>query len=226
METTFLTPVPSFNVGYYSHEEAQSPYPVSHTYLQPMPEFTYGTHTTSPQTEPQILIDVPSFKSFSGLIIIIIFLQLVISLFICLGRTDFNFVLYLLGYYIFCIDCEKSSETNDILGLRTGDESELPKGFYLYVASRKMEKSVYYYTLLLAVASLIDFSWVFIAKSSWTCSNSDPSVCFGKDDIRMRSVYGIHQFTMIGSWTNLFLKVVLIILAQVWLRARPRPVKN
>eukprot|EP00917_Polyrhabdina_sp_WS-2016_P014271 GHVP01031260.1.p1 GENE.GHVP01031260.1~~GHVP01031260.1.p1 ORF type:complete len:196 (+),score=21.94 GHVP01031260.1:1033-1620(+) len=195
METTFLTPVPSFNVGYYSHEEAQSPYPVSHTYLQPMPEFTYGTHTTSPQTEPQILIDVPSFKSFSG-------------------------------YYIFCIDCEKSSETNDILGLRTGDESELPKGFYLYVASRKMEKSVYYYTLLLAVASLIDFSWVFIAKSSWTCSNSDPSVCFGKDDIRMRSVYGIHQFTMIGSWTNLFLKVVLIILAQVWLRARPRPVKN
>eukprot|EP00918_Siedleckia_nematoides_P018512 GHVU01039563.1.p1 GENE.GHVU01039563.1~~GHVU01039563.1.p1 ORF type:complete len:256 (+),score=28.87 GHVU01039563.1:303-1070(+) len=56
------------------------------------------------------------------------FVMLLISLFICVGRADFNFVFYVAGYYLWRIDYWPSSSAMQVLMARMGERRRLPVG--------------------------------------------------------------------------------------------------
>jgi len=146
------------------------------------PQYAYGVVTTVDVEEKKGLsIDAPSFRSLSGLIIVIILVMIVISLFICLGRTDFNLTFYFLGYYLWCLESEaiqiapfhprQLAQNNNFRDNNRGNFRSSWKTHFL--CTRKMYKSVQQYTILLVAASVVDISWLLLAFSTWMCEVED-----------------------------------------------------
>eukprot|EP01071_Lankesteria_metandrocarpae_P003424 Lankesteria_metandrocarpae@DN2945_c0_g1_i1.p1 len=140
--------------------------------------------STKDRIASQHTIDVPSFKSLSGTIIVVILVMTVISLVTCLGRADFNFVFYLLGYLVWCIESEAVTITP--YNIRTvGNRGSFvpepralrndfnPSWVSSYVCSRKMYRAVQQFTFLLLAAALVDIFWLLLAHSTWLCDTAN-----------------------------------------------------
>ncbi|KAK6590289.1 hypothetical protein RS030_162502 [Cryptosporidium xiaoi] len=134
-------------------------------------------------------------KKLDDLIELLIYVQLIISLFLCIGRTDYNFILYLLGYYIFCAEAapiDINSLIRKITGIRR-------------------------YLILVILAALIEVVWLSFAISGWTClNNQSPDVCF-VEDFQMNWELQLHIYIIWGSLVNLILKFILGISCWMWI---------
>lgn len=130
--------------------------------------------------------DLPNFRGTPGVVILCIFILLITSLFSCLGRTDFNFVLYLLGYHIWCVEGDLRSTA----GLK------------------RLLRGARQFAVLLTMATLADLTWNFIAYSTWMCDKEQPEICFPEvQNQHVRRAYGMHSFALSLSAFNLMLKV-------------------
>ena len=135
---------------------------------------------------PEYYEDLPNFRGTPGLIILCIFLLLLSSMFSCLGRADFNFVLYLLGYHIWCVE----SDTKTTAGLR------------------RLVRGARQFAVLLSVTTLVDMTWHFIAFSTWVCEKGEAQLCFPEaQNLQVRWTYGMHNMALTLSLINLVLKV-------------------
>lgn len=130
--------------------------------------------------------DLPNLRGSPGLIILCIYLLTVCSMFACLGRTDFNFVLYLLGYHIWCVEGDRSTTA----GLR------------------RLVRGARQFAVLLSLTTLVDISWHFVAFSSWVCEKDDAVLCFPEpQNLHVRWTYTAHCLALYLSLINLVLKV-------------------
>ncbi|KAH8741179.1 hypothetical protein FG386_000086 [Cryptosporidium ryanae] len=139
--------------------------------------------------------DLNNVKRLENVIELLVYIQLIISLFLCIGRNDYNFILYLLGYYIFCAETaplDVNSLIRKITGIRR-------------------------YLMLIVLATLIEIVWLSFAASGWTCpSNQSPDVCF-VDDFQMNWELQLHIYIIWGSFINLILKFILGISCWMWI---------
>lgn len=156
---------------------------------------SYGPPSSMPALTPlpssgeDVYEDLPNFRGTPGVIIFCLYLLLVSSLFANLGRSDFNFVLYLLGYHIWCIE----SDMKTTAGLR------------------RLVRGARQFAVLLSVATLVDITWNFIAYSTWACDKAEPQLCFPEpQDLQVRWSYGAHSLALTLSLINLVLKVRLM----------------
>ncbi|OEH75459.1 hypothetical protein cyc_02012 [Cyclospora cayetanensis] len=141
--------------------------------------------------------DLPNFRGTTGLIILCLYLLLPSSLFACLGRADFNFVLYLLGYHIWCVE----SDMKTTAGMR------------------RLVRSARQFAVLLSVATLVDITWHFIAFSTWACDKGEAQLCFPEpQNLQVRWTYEIHSLALSLSLINLVLKVLVIFLSFSWVQ--------
>eukprot|EP00922_Rhytidocystis_sp_ex-Travisia-forbesii_P052169 GHVS01077423.1.p1 GENE.GHVS01077423.1~~GHVS01077423.1.p1 ORF type:complete len:284 (-),score=37.78 GHVS01077423.1:505-1356(-) len=144
---------------------------------------------------PGVPFDVPNFRSLVGGIIAGLMAMICISLFICVGRCDFNFVFYLVGYYIWCIESDVTS----------------------YEGVHKLVRTVHQYTMALCLACLIDVTWLFMGFSTWLCAGGTADSCFdAPEDIKLRWTYGLHSTVLFLSTVNLFIKAAVIIMSFAW----------
>ena len=144
-------------------------------------------HSVQP-AEPaaQLYEDLPNLRGSPGLIILCLYVLLVSSLFACLGRADFNFVLYLLGYHIWCVE----SDMKTTAGLR------------------RLVRGARQFAVMLSIATLVDITWHFIAFSTWTCDKGEAQLCFPEpQNLQVRWTYGLHSLVLSLSIMNLGLKV-------------------
>ncbi|CAM9186976.1 unnamed protein product, partial [Rangifer tarandus platyrhynchus] len=129
--------------------------------------------------------DMPGFSTLRRGIVLCIMLLLISSLFACIGRADFNFVLYLLGYHLWCVE----SDTKTVTGVK------------------RLIRGARQYAILLCIAAVVDTTWLFIAYSTWSCEKGDPELCFPEpENLRVRWAYGIHNWALGLSTFNLLLK--------------------
>eukprot|EP01070_Trichotokara_eunicae_P012640 Trichotokara_eunicae@DN9534_c0_g1_i1.p1 len=197
----------------------------AHTFIVPRSDFGFRPFPESVPPAPMrmeageddtLTMDVPSFRSLSGTIIVLIFIMLAFSVIICLGRSDFNFILYLLGYYIWCIESDKHRDR----------AHEKPAGQGMlnisYYCSRNMYRNVYQYTIALSIASLLDSFWTVIGINAWLCDPKDASCVSSKENLS--SVLYMHRFVVVLSTFNLLLKVVTIVLSSSWLQQQKKVV--
>lgn len=172
--------------GYLSHPSS-GPYGYSS-----LPSSYRGPPSPEPYAE-----DMPNLRGSPGLIILCIFLMMLFSMFACLGRADFNFVLYLLGYHIWCIE----SDTKTTAGLR------------------RLVRGARQFAVLLSIATLVDMSWHFVAFSSWVCEKDEPHLCFPEPpNLQVRWTYGMHRLALSLSLVNLLLKALVIFLTFSWVQ--------
>ncbi|OLQ18592.1 hypothetical protein ChUKH1_05805 [Cryptosporidium hominis] len=126
---------------------------------------------------------------------LVIYSQLVISLFLCIGRTDYNFMLYLLGYGVFCVEMPPL-DVNGLIRKITG---------------------IRRFLMLIILATAIEAIWLSFAVSAWLCpNNQNPDVCF-VEDFQMNWEYKLHQYIIWGSSINFILKLVLGTLCWMWI---------
>lgn len=135
--------------------------------------------------------DSPGLTSPLGHVIFFLRVLLLLSLVTCLSRHDFNFVFYLMGYYIWCI------ESND-----------------------DRERDAYYYTAMLAITCIIDVSWISLGFSTWGCEHADKTRCFNADSIKLLWTYQIHRLVLTSSVCALSVKIFLIIASIFWIRSK------
>ncbi|KAJ1610632.1 hypothetical protein OJ253_1127 [Cryptosporidium canis] len=145
-------------------------------------------------------VDSPASKESSSsklefTIEFVIYTQLVISLFLCIGRTDYNFALYLLGYGLFCVDMPPL-DVNGLIRKITG---------------------IRRFLMLIVMATAIEVVWLSFAVSAWLCpSNQSLDVCF-VEDFQMNWEFRLHQYIIWGSSINFVLKLVLGTLCWMWI---------
>lgn len=152
--------------------------------------------SASPASFP-VYDDLPNLRGSPGLIILCLYILLISSLFACLGRADFNFVLYLLGYHLWCIE----SDYKTAAGLR------------------RLVRGARQFAVLLSITTLVDITWQFIAFSTWACEKEEPQLCFPEpQNLRVKWTHGIHSFALYLSLINLVLKVLLIFLTFSWVQ--------
>ncbi|CBZ53438.1 conserved hypothetical protein [Neospora caninum Liverpool] len=141
--------------------------------------------------------DLPGVRTLRGGIVTCIMVLLVSSLFACLGRADFNFVLYLVGYHLWCVD----GETKSVTGVK------------------RLLRGARQYAVLLCIASVVEITWLFIAYSTWSCEKGDAELCFPEsENLRVRWTYGIHNWALGLSTFNLLVKLFLIFLSFTWVQ--------
>nr|PIM03173.1 putative transmembrane protein [Toxoplasma gondii COUG] len=141
--------------------------------------------------------DLPGVRTLRGGIVTCIMVLLVSSLFACLGRTDFNFVLYLVGYHLWCVD----GETKSVTGVK------------------RLLRGARQYAVLLCIASIVEITWLFIAYSTWSCEKGDAELCFPEsENLRVRWTYGMHNWALGLSTFNLLVKIFLIFLSFTWVQ--------
>ncbi|CDJ48048.1 hypothetical protein, conserved [Eimeria brunetti] len=151
--------------------------PPSYPPLPPFPHLPAPVETTYD--------DLPNFRGTPGVIILCLYILLASSLFASLGRADFNFVLYLLGYHLWCVE----GDLKTTAGLR------------------RLVRGARQFAVLLAVASFVDITWAFVAYSTWTCEKNEPQLCFSEpQDLQVRWTYGAHSLALSLSLLNLVLK--------------------
>ncbi|KAL8439050.1 hypothetical protein Efla_007705 [Eimeria flavescens] len=156
-----------------------------------------GSYRLQPAAEQQSWDDLPNVRGTPGLIVLCLFLLLVFSLFACLGRADFNFVLYVLGYHIWCVE----GDAKTTAGLR------------------RLVRGARQFAVLLSITTLVDISWHFVAFSSWACEKNDGPLCFPEPkNLQVRWSYGMHQLALSLSLVNLVLKVLVIFLTFSWVQ--------
>lgn len=111
---------------------------------------------------------------------------LVCSLFACLGRADFSFVLYLLGYHLWCVE----ADTKSVTGVK------------------RLLRGARQYAVLLCIASVVEITWLFIAYSTWVCEKGDAELCFPEsENLKVRWTYGVHNWALGLSTFCLLVKV-------------------
>ncbi|EEA07393.1 uncharacterized protein CMU_035660 [Cryptosporidium muris RN66] len=126
---------------------------------------------------------------------IVLFIQLIFSLSVCIGRSDYNFILYLIGYALFCVELPPV-DVNGVIRKITG---------------------IRRYLILVIVAIMIDAAWLSFAMSAWLCSsNISLDVCF-VEDFQMNWEFKMHKFVIWGSSLNFLLKGVLGLLCWMWI---------
>lgn len=183
---------------------------------------------------------LPEWRSVSGLIILILMMSLVLSLFLCLVRFDFNFVLYLFGYLIWCIDARHDvvpvNDTRNCLGSSQG-QSEL------WVASKQTFRAVEWLTRLFGGAVLLDISWLYLAVPAWLCwddteDNVMPSSYCGalagisasshgdSSFSRLMIIHRLHSLAIAGTVALLCGKILLIGLSRIWICQQKRRHQN
>lgn len=200
---------------------------VQHTFLAPVPHVALIDSEAGGVTEVDAgdAIDKPSCRSLSGSIIILTLTMLVVSLFVCLARPDFNFVLYLLGYSIWCLESVHHAFPAAVIPGR------YPRASELRVATKQMISSVEYYNFLLGGAILLDMSWVYLASSAWLCMDDAAEKCFegpGSEQtiVRVNMTSWMHQFSIFGSTVNIVGKITVMVLSVIWLLQQKRHRKN
>ncbi|KAL8270043.1 hypothetical protein Esti_006035 [Eimeria stiedai] len=171
------------------------------SHVSGVPPYAYfslpGSYRMPPASEKAPYDDLPNLRGTPGLIVLCIFLLLIFSLFSCLGRTDFNFVLYLLGYHIWCVE----SDPKTTAGLR------------------RLVRGARQFAVLLSITTLVDISWHFVAYSSWACEKNDGPLCFPEpQNLQVRWSYGMHQLALSLSLVNLILKLLVIFLTFSWVQ--------
>lgn len=147
--------------------------------------------------------DTPSICSLTGLIVGLIFAMLTSSLVICMARCDFNFVFYLMAYYVWCIE---SMDHQTIMPSTDGTG-----GF------NRSYRSIQHVTFIFIPAVLLDIAWLLLGYATWRCDNLDKEKCFDARNIRMKWTYGLHQIVLTASLFNLCLKAAFIGLSYLWL---------
>lgn len=151
-----------------------------------MPSYRASSPPAAASAPVQVYDDLPNLRGSPGLIILCLYFLLISSLFACLGRADFNFVLYLLGYHLWCID----SDYKTTAGLR------------------RLLRGARQYAVLLSITTLVDITFQFIAFSTWGCDKEEPQLCFPEpQNLRVRWTYNIHSFALYLSLVNLVIKV-------------------
>ncbi|PFH38583.1 hypothetical protein BESB_009250 [Besnoitia besnoiti] len=141
--------------------------------------------------------DLPGVRTLRGGIVTCIMVLLVCSLFACLGRADFNFVLYLVGYHLWCVE----GETKSVTGVK------------------RLLRGARQYAVLLCIASVVEITWLFIAYSTWSCDKGDAEICFPEsENLKARWTYGIHSWALGLSTFNLLVKILLIFLSFTWVQ--------
>lgn len=135
-------------------------------------EFGYTESTTKAEYGP-------NFHSLSGLIVVTIQLSLLLSLALCLVRFDFNFVLYLMGYFIWCMDA-----THNNITLTADNFAHNPScRDEFWVASKPTLRAVEWLIRLLCGAALFDSTWLYFTVPTWLCWDD------GSDDSSLPSPY-------------------------------------
>lgn len=183
-----------------------------HRYVTPVPHIAAGEpmlFDDSPERRVRLLdeIDVPNWTTLSGSIILLIGSMMLISVFVCLSRPDFNFVFYLFGYYLWCIE----SKTHPVMEVVSTDL--YPRTSELRLAAKSTIKAAKHYALLLAGAVLVDLTWLYLGSSPWSCEESGSQKCWTvggeNDDLKrhVKSSYLLYQFAMFGSILNIIGKV-------------------
>lgn len=183
--------------------------PATHSFLAPetIPSPPYeevaGDYVET-QAPP---IDKPSWKSLSGMIIILVFTMSLLSLFACLGRADFGFPFLLFGYYVWCVSSSYEPSTTD-------EDMMYAKTTSLVQADRKTYRCVKLWLQSFALMTLIDALWISIAFGAWTCvyernsDSEDTLACFNPDKHQtLIQSHGLHLFTLWISVVNFVLKV-------------------
>lgn len=169
---------------------------------QPEEEAFIGAGTLKPLDD----VDVPNWRTLSGTIIILIMSMMVTSVFICLVRSDFNFVFYLFGYYVWCIE-SRSHHTMEVV-----QPDVYPRTSDLRLASKSTIDAAKCYSILLAGATFVDISWFYLGGSVWLCGGGDSQSCWpGKEDgevfRRIKLTYNLHRFAILVSLLNIVGKV-------------------
>eukprot|EP00921_Rhytidocystis_pertsovi_P022267 GHVQ01035613.1.p1 GENE.GHVQ01035613.1~~GHVQ01035613.1.p1 ORF type:complete len:281 (+),score=52.27 GHVQ01035613.1:262-1104(+) len=144
--------------------------------------------------------DMPSYKSLPGCIITLILSMLILSLFICLGRSDFNFVFYLMGYYVWCIDADPSD----------------------YEGLHRMMKSIQQYSIALCLACFVDVMWLFMGFSTWLCEEGGVECFQGDQDSKLRWTHGMHLFVLYLSMINFVFKLAVATMSFVWVQRQQK----
>eukprot|EP01057_Protomagalhaensia_wolfi_P001996 Protomagalhaensia_wolfi_Nauph_80__1995@NODE_2262_length_1145_cov_194_401447_g1767_i0_p1_GENE_NODE_2262_length_1145_cov_194_401447_g1767_i0NODE_2262_length_1145_cov_194_401447_g1767_i0_p1_ORF_typecomplete_len274_score27_38DUF2895/PF11444_8/0_27DUF2895/PF11444_8/2_1e03PIR/PF00399_19/0_38PIR/PF00399_19/1_1e04_NODE_2262_length_1145_cov_194_401447_g1767_i01871008 len=183
-------------------------------------------------------MDVPSWKSLSGITVICLMTAIVLSMFACLGRADFTFPFLLFAYMVWCWESTWSSikitqipqlVTNKLEKVEIKPVSEVYEyTSSLVPASSRTIRNVQGATLLLILATCIDAIWIFAAYNAWTCDFSDlpskdsdapvdPLACFNPDtQTPLMITHGLHRWVLRISNVNFVLKVFIIVLSTLW----------
>eukprot|EP01056_Protomagalhaensia_sp_Gyna25_P005806 Protomagalhaensia_sp_Gyna_25__5805@NODE_856_length_2507_cov_313_895867_g676_i0_p1_GENE_NODE_856_length_2507_cov_313_895867_g676_i0NODE_856_length_2507_cov_313_895867_g676_i0_p1_ORF_typecomplete_len273_score32_26_NODE_856_length_2507_cov_313_895867_g676_i06841502 len=181
-------------------------------------------------------MDVPSWKSLSGITVICLMTAIVLSMFACLGRADFTFPFLLFAYMVWCWESTWSSvkitqipQSSKLEAVEVKPVSEVYEyTSALIPASSRTIRNVQGATLLLILATCIDAIWIFAAYNAWTCdfsdlpskdpdSPADPLACFNPDtQTPLIITHGLHRWVLRISNVNFFLKVIVIVLSTLW----------
>lgn len=202
---------------------------IQHLYVSPVP------HVSIEQNEEPVLIrntlrplddiDIANWKNLSGTIIICLMIMMLISVFICLSRPDFNFVFYLFGYYLWCIESKNHHSMESV-------RSEIyPRTSELRLASKSTMEAAKYFAVLLTGAILIDISWLYMGISSWLCKEESMQSCWPGTELqgmihRIKATYHLHQFVIFASILNMIGKSVVVILSVIWTLQQQRHHKS
>eukprot|EP01054_Gregarina_sp_Poly1_P005412 Gregarina_sp_Poly_1__5411@NODE_285_length_10045_cov_61_806174_g246_i0_p3_GENE_NODE_285_length_10045_cov_61_806174_g246_i0NODE_285_length_10045_cov_61_806174_g246_i0_p3_ORF_typecomplete_len275_score25_82DUF4579/PF15158_6/11DUF4579/PF15158_6/7_3e03DUF4579/PF15158_6/0_57DUF2104/PF09877_9/1_6DUF2104/PF09877_9/96_NODE_285_length_10045_cov_61_806174_g246_i063167140 len=139
-------------------------------------------------------MDTPNLKSLSGIIICCLMTAIVLSMFACVGRSDFTFPFLLFAYLIWCWESSWSSAKITQIAqpappgvaadLEMKDVAEVyERTSALVPASARTVRNVQGVTLLLLLVTCIDAVWIFAAYNAWTCDFEDDPVLAGGIDL-------------------------------------------
>ncbi|CDJ45001.1 hypothetical protein, conserved [Eimeria tenella] len=142
-----------------------------------------------------------SLRGSPGVIMLLLQLLLTSSLFACVGRCDFNFGVYLVGYHVWCMDSCCASRA----------------------ALRRLLRAARHFAVLLSLASFADILFLFVSFSTWICEQQSPRLCFPEPrDLQVRWAHRAHAFALGLSLLNLVLKVLVIFLSFSWVQQQRR----
>lgn len=157
------------------------------------PEFSQPLDWEIATVTEEPIIFVPNLKRISGVIIITNIVLMFVSVLISIIRSDFNIVLYIMGYYIWCIE-SKVHAANPM-------RPPLPT---LRLASKSTIKSAKCYALLLSGSVPFDICWLYLSSNSFFCDKNDKhSLCATS----LKSIYALTRGGFIGSIFNMIGKV-------------------
>lgn len=189
-------------------------------------------------------MDVPHLKSLSGMIVICLMTAIVLSMFGCMGRSDFTFPFLLFAYYVWCWESAWSTNKITQVARKQGEYNnayhlEPVSAVYdhtaaLIPASYRTIRNVQGVTLLLVLVTAIDAIWIFAAYNAWTCDFEDPPVqqidldtqreipidplyCFNQEtEAPLIITYTLHRWILRISNINFILKLIIIGLSTLW----------
>ena len=178
--------------------------PVYQTYLAPNPplvEIKTPFTDEDPYADAKVRVqDMPNCNTISGAVVALHWVMITLSCFICLVRSDYNFVFYLGGYYIWAIEGDRHGMSS------LAAASAYPGTSEIHITTKKMYRNVKSYLTIYALAVVVDVAWLALGFSTFMCDSKSDN-CWIKSSKLLYMTINLHQAGLYLSVVNAFLKV-------------------